>query len=125
MPSMLKTLSQDRAFFVQKRIEEHKSENMKAENYKSYAAKLPAMIVNNGLAATLAFMKQASGDEWRMLYQDLTIWLQQKGMIPKGKDLLDAVLDVDAVMYRHMTREALALAEWLKRLASVEFKDEK
>ena len=120
MTEPLKSLSQERALFVQDKVKE--SSNIDLKKYKSHAAKLPAMIVSNGLAATLAFVKQ-NEKEWECLYCQFSEWFKKRKMIKEDQDFLEACLRVDAAEYRRFTREALALAEWFKCLAAVEFKD--
>jgi len=90
------------------------------DQYKSYAAKLPAMIVTNGLAAALAFMRDKESEAWGDLYRHVEAWFREVGWLGDGEGLLEKVLTVSVVEYRRWTREALALAEWLSRMASVE-----
>ncbi len=117
--SPYRTRSQEMAAFASEKVKAQ-TPSPKQGQYKSYAAKLPAMIVHNGLAATLAFMKD-KGDQWGQLYKDLQDWFRQAGLLPPGQaDLLEAILQRPAVEYRRWTREALAVAEWIKRFASAE-----
>ena len=90
------------------------------DQYKSYAAKLPAMITTNGLAAALAFMRDKESEAWGDLYRHVEAWFREVGWLGDGEGLLEKVLTVSVVEYRRWTREALALAEWLSRMASVE-----
>lgn len=117
MSDVLRTLNQERATYALNKIKTD-ADNIEKDKYKSYAEKLPAMIVNNGLAPTLAFIKQQGEGAWQQIYCHLKDWLCERKLC--NGDLLEDVLKMDAAQYRRCTREALAFAEWLKRIAQVE-----
>lgn len=113
------TYTQQMANFALARVHEV---DQRKDQYKSYAAKLPAMIATNGLAAALAFMRAKESEAWGELYRHMERWFRQVGWLGAQEGLLEKVLSVSAVEYRRWTREALALSEWLKRMASVELR---
>jgi len=112
-----RTYTQQMADFALQRV---RKVHQRKDQYKSYAAKLPAMIATNGLAAALAFMRDKESEAWGDLYRHVEAWFQEVGWLGPQERLLEKVLTVSAVEYRRWTREALALAEWLKRMASVD-----
>jgi len=92
------------------------------KDYATHAKKLPQLIVSNGLVPTLAFYK-SKGKERMQIYLDLELWLKYKNFI-QGNHLLEYFLTSDANWLRVITVESLAFAEWLKRMAEVELKEE-
>ena len=131
-----KTLNQERAKFASKRIQAVKDGKLTFKNKKgqketanqrkfaTYAKRLPALIITNGLLPTLAFL--ASKDDSRAVYETLVKWLQEKDYITKN-DLdkaIDEVASMDASNLRAITTEALAFADWLKRLSEAYLSDE-
>jgi len=92
------------------------------KDYASHAKKLPQLIVSNGLVPTLAFYK-SKGKERMQIYLDLELWLKYKNFI-QGNHLLEYLLTSDANCLRVITVESLAFAEWLKRMAEVELREE-
>ncbi|MCS7312430.1 MAG: type III-B CRISPR module-associated protein Cmr5 [Acidobacteria bacterium] len=118
--SPYRTRSQEMAHFALERVKLQRENLQEQGRYKSYATKLPTMIINNGLAATLAFMKD-KGEQWGQLYADLQEWFRKIHLLSEQQDLLEDILNRrSAVEYRRWTREALAVAEWIKRFASAE-----
>ncbi len=125
MQSTVRTRAQEMAGYALgcvQRFREEGSGNQK--NYQGYAQKLPAMVMTNGLAATLAYMRE-KGSEWEVLYTHLAGWFRRAGMLHNGRDLLETVVSLSSAEYRHWSREALAVAEWFKRLAKVILKTDK
>ena len=57
------------------------------------------------------------------IYLDLELWLKYKNFI-QGNHLLEYLLTSDANCLRVITVESLAFAEWLKRTAEVELREE-
>ena len=135
-----KTLNQERASFALKEVKSIKdSENIEAsvkEKYASNAKKLPALITTNGLIPTLAFLK--SKEETRPLYDTMNEWLKRKvfskddtmneRLKEKGfsnnndDDALEYLLTCNFSTLRLATMEAIAFANWLKRMVEIEIK---
>lgn len=92
------------------------------KDYASHAKKLPQLIVSNGLVPTLAFYK-SKGKERMQIYLDLELWLKHKNLI-QGNHLLEYILTTNANWLRVITTESLVFAEWLKRMAEVELREE-
>ena len=121
-----KTLNQERARFAFNEVkgikELYKEKKDKIEKYASNAKKLPALITTNGLIPTLAFLK--SKDETRPVYNTINEWLKQEGFTENNKDVLEYLLGCNFSTLRLATMEAMAFANWLKRMVEIEIKGE-
>jgi CRISPR-associated protein Cmr5 len=114
---------------VEKAIEIFKDNSKKQKEYKSYARKIPTMILSNGLGQTLAFVKAKSekGNAYDLIYKQLTEYIESENTIritPEDKkelieknDLVEWVISCDSSKYRYITQEILAFLNWLKRFA--------
>jgi len=114
-----KTLNQERARFALEKVQ-----NIEAslkEKYASNAKKLPALITTNGLIPTLAFLK--SKKETMPVYKTMNEWLIKKGFA-NNNDVLEYLLNCDFSTLRLATMEAMAFANWLKRMVEIEIKGE-
>lgn len=92
-----------------------------SEEYKRYAKRLPSMIVRNGLALTLAFYK-SKGGKHQTIYQHLGEWFNKQGLVNNKENLLEELLEKDALTYRQWAKEALSIAIWLQKMAEAEIK---
>ena len=133
-----KTLNQERAEFALKKVKNIKdSKNIEAsvkDKYASNVKRLPALIITNGLIPTLAFLK--SKEEIKPLYDTMNEWLKRKvfskddtmneRLKEKGfsnnndDDALEYLLTCDFSILRLATMEAIAFANWLKRMVEIE-----
>jgi len=110
------TLNQERASFALKEVRDIKSDK---EKYASNAKKLPALIATNGLIPTLAFLK--SKEETMPVYKTMNKWLIKKGFA-NNDNALECLLTCDFSKLRLATMEAIAFANWLKRMVEIEIK---
>lgn len=105
--------------------------------YKSYAKKIPTMILNNGLGQTLAFIvskfqkeknkkkpgtKENPKNAYDLIYKQITDYLKSENTtrikMPSDKnELVEWVISCDSKEYRFITQELLAFLNWLKRFA--------
>ena len=118
-----KTLNQERAEFALKKVKNIKdSKNIEAsvkDKYASNVKRLPALIITNGLIPTLAFLK--SKEEIKPLYDTMNEWLKEKGFNNNNDDdALEYLLTCDFSILRLATMEAIAFANWLKRMVEIE-----
>ncbi len=93
--------------------------NDKLSKFKSDIRRLPAMITNNGLLATMTFYKK-NNDK---VYNIINKWFSNKS----GRDI-DLIKYLTNLTYEELlfkTSEALKLADWLKRIVEVKIKDDK
>ena len=98
-------------------------------DYSSHAKRLSQMIVSNGLIPTLAFYK-SKGDDRGQIYSDICEILEVTEFKPyndwkknngkEGSFLLEFLLNADFQTLRLATIEAVAIANWLKRIVEVE-----
>ncbi len=116
----VRTLNQERARFALEEVRRIKHSNDK-EKFKAGARQLPSIIVSNGLIPALAFYK--SKDERKEVYKVLNKWLKDRKIVKE--DALDELVKEDFVYLRIATSEALAFADWLKRMAEVELDEDK
>jgi CRISPR-associated protein Cmr5 len=116
MPSALRTLEQERAKHAWDCVQEVKDKHKHiADGYRAIVAKVPSLIVTNGLGQTLAFLKA----KHEVLYRHLTDWVGKK--VNANGDLLNWLLNTaTSQQYRLATMEALRLLQWLKRFAEAE-----
>jgi CRISPR-associated protein Cmr5 len=103
-------------------------------DYSSHAKRFPQMIISNGLIPTLAFYK-SKGKAKGQIYSDICEMLEvlefklYKDFKDKNKDknkgnvLLEFLINSDSNTLRLATMEALALANWLKRIVEIELKE--
>lgn len=107
-----------------------------AQDFRSSAVELPALLHMAGLGQAAAFYRSKAGSAPRIagpgqqtaskpkdeayahLYHALSDWLTQSGMPLAGfEDLLEGITAVDQARYRWAQAEAQALAGWIARLA--------
>ena len=95
------------------------------KEYSSHVKKVPSMIKVNGLGQTLAFLYSKEGTD-RQIYEHIDGWLQQRyGEILQAArqqqqgqhTLVEAVVRMNSDDYRIITKEVLALLEWMRRFA--------
>lgn len=112
------TLQQERAASAWAQIEqvEAKDEKFRKE-YGSLIRGLPAMILSDGLAQTLAFLLAKGREDQTKphfaAYQHLSVYVCQR--LNADRDLLQWVLHESSADYRRAASEALAYLHWLKR----------
>lgn len=85
-----------------------------AKDYRSHATSLPVMILQCGLAQTLAFVqhKGVNDQSYREWLEHLNLVLDRAGSDLASKSRTDGVMD-----YLLLTRQAVEGAGWLKRYA--------
>jgi CRISPR-associated protein Cmr5 len=129
--SNIKKLEQGRAKFAWDRAVNAKSiTSVSYDEYKSYAKSLPMMIKNNGLGATLAFIrskktnKNGQNTAYGQIYEDLSAYFAEPNRSflidnqqTDNRELVAKIIDLDSYHYRLATVEALAFLLWLRRFA--------
>jgi CRISPR-associated protein Cmr5 len=117
----IRTLEQERASFCLQKVKNIKSNQDKStqDKFKSAARNLPSFIVSNGLIPTLAFYKSKA--EKKEVYEIINEWLKQRKIIEN--DALSDLVNKNFNNLRLATMEALALANWLKRIVEIELKE--
>jgi CRISPR type III-B/RAMP module-associated protein Cmr5 len=98
----------------------------KGQNDGDVVSKLPSLILNNGLLATLAFAKSKGGGH-ETLCECILKYLseQMPGLRPEGyrpgagklDPYIEALTRADSILLQRATTEALAYLSYLKRFA--------
>jgi CRISPR-associated protein Cmr5 len=123
---MKKSLEQRRALYALRCVQAIIGGGL-AENYRRQVESLPVTILQLGLGQAIALQLAAQDAAQNRLVKDLSGWLcgddeaaPYRGYDQKGKsniELLSAIMEHDERTYLRASREALALASWLKRFA--------
>jgi CRISPR type III-B/RAMP module-associated protein Cmr5 len=108
----LKTQNQERAACVMEHIESLKKSD--------YSEKIASYILTNGLLPTLAFLKEKEKEKEKSSYRIICKHLKNKGMVLNETDALKELAECDSNKLRLATREALELANWIRRLVKSE-----
>jgi len=114
-------LEQERAAMAYNHIEKLGFDDTKKKRYGIMALKLTALIRTNGLCQALHFIKSRKKPPYDKLLEHLGEQLARRN--PQIKDpgsLCSEVRNADVQQYLHLTREALAVANWYGRLAQSE-----
>lgn len=116
---MKRLLSQERGAYALSRVQEAGKDH----EYARFCRNLPAMLLQNGLGQSLAFLRSKRGEGQSgakaagKLYADLSGWLMGERRLYDGEDLIRAVMDGDRKEYMAANEEALEFSGWLKRFA--------
>ncbi len=93
------------------------------KEYRSIVMKLPSLILSNGLAQSLAFLKsKGKGNNNKpeeKIYQDIDGWLLKNRNFRwnvKG-ELIERIIALPNDRFRQVTMETLAYMSWMKRFA--------
>jgi CRISPR-associated protein Cmr5 len=119
-----KEIDRDRAAFAWDKIchtKKNQSDNFH-KKYGSLARKMPTLIQVNGLAQTLAFLKDKAkeNDHQNLMVKNLSEWICNRFNLGTGDLLSEHILKMDSQHYRLITNESLAFLQWLKRFAEAE-----
>ncbi len=129
--SKQKTKEQERAASAWSVVKTLPNEKQTKEKYGSTVKKMPAMVLTNGLGATLAFLrakathkpdKQPTADNKanRLAYEHVSLWVTREIDGTSGKNLLETICDEDSNYYRRATTESLSYLNWLRRFVEAE-----
>lgn len=88
-------------------------------DYENLAKGAGALVMTNGLMATLAFYQGKGKDHHKKLLNHLTGWLCERGLTPSADyvQVMECLYKGSSADYRAATEEALALIRWLRQLA--------
>ena len=122
----MRTTAQQRAAFSLKQLENLKCDRVE---FKSFAASLPSMILQNGFGQALAFMADKGSDKNLKFITDnkhyaalkiILAWLVDCKLL-KAEDEKKQIMQIskmEQMIYLRAQRETLAMLEWLKRYAN-------
>lgn len=92
------------------------------KKYVNLAKAAPALIMNNGLMQTLAFLESKGERHHQILGQQLRRWVFQRAggqnQDPGFQPMIQALLNADAAHYHQATEEALLLLRWIRQFAA-------
>lgn len=117
----MKPRSQKVATAAFERISERKIDKTDTSKYATLVHKLPAMILQNGLAQTTGFLLAKNEAHHKALLEDLTLIFKKidadfKDITDKDDKAFHAlIIGSDLYKIMRMTREALEIAGWLRR----------
>jgi CRISPR-associated protein Cmr5 len=119
---MSRTFEQDRAKFALEAVTKIDKEK---DKYETLIKQLPAMVLNNGLGQTMAYLLAKDGGEhkepsWH-LYSCLEKWIAGQGIFPAG-DLIGSLMRSDRNKYMHAQHEILKLLTWMVKFADAYLK---
>ncbi len=126
---MKTTLAQQRAAFS---LEQLENLQCKRDDFKSFAAGLPSMILQNGFGQALAFLaakgsKEQAGqikfkteDKHYAALEIILAWLVDRKLLAAAdeKEQIMQISKMEQTDYLRAQRETLAMLEWLKRYAN-------
>ena len=118
------TLAQQRALFSLEQLEQLRC---KREDFKTFSASLPSMILQNGFGQTLAFLAAKAkkfdfSDKHYAAMKIILSWLVDRGLLSEAaeKEQIKQISKMDQISYLRAQREVLAMLEWLKRYANAD-----
>lgn len=114
----MSTLDQRRAQYAWERA----NRNTMVDGYREMVKGAPALVMGNGLMATLAYYRSRSGSNERAattLLQDMLGWLKERQIVPSDNFALamDGFFKADAQRLMRATDETLAMLRWLRQFA--------
>lgn len=114
------TLEQERAQFAWKHAQE--GIEIGGGEYRNLAKAAPAMIMNNGLMQTLAFLQDKGKHHHQALARHLRQWIFKRlggnGQDPGFEPFMQTLLTARPDAYRQATDEALLILRWLRQFAA-------
>jgi len=120
-PKTTQTLDQQRAAFAWECVAKAKADsNLKFGDYTNLAKSAPALIMGNGLMATLAFFQQKS-KEAQEVSSAICKWLTKRmASLFVGssyQEVMEGLHGARSDHYLHATDEALEILRWIRQFA--------
>jgi len=117
----IRTIAQERAQYALEKVLEISKECNK-EEFKSFSAGIPSMILQNGFGQVLAFLLAKGTCKHLAMVDIIREWLIKRGMA-EGKDNLEFIRNINNLSqdkYLAAQNETLKLLEWVKRYANAD-----
>lgn len=93
----------------------------RSDQYKDLAKAAPALIMNNGLMQTLAYLAEKDKPHHQALASHLRRWITVRAggadQDPGFQSFMDIMINADSSTYRHASEEALLLLRWIRQFA--------
>ena len=113
----MNTLDQQRAHYAWERA----NRNTMVDGYREMVKGAPALIMGNGLMATLAYYRSRTGSNERaasVLLEDVLGWLARRQIVPADfASAMPAFFNAGAQDVMRATDETLAMLRWLRQFA--------
>lgn len=113
----MNTLDQRRAQYAWERA----NRNTVVEGYREMVKGAPALIMGNGLMATLAYYHSRTGSNERaaqLVLDDVLGWLARRQIVPADfPSAMNAFFKAGAQDVMRATDETLAMLRWLRQFA--------
>ena len=112
----MNTLDQQRAQYAWERA--HR--NTRVDGYREMVKGAPALVMGNGLMATLAYYRSRTGSNERaasVLLEDLLGWLAKQIAPTDFASAMNAFFNAGAQDVMRATDETLAMLRWLRQFA--------
>ncbi len=116
------TLAQQRAAFALEQLENLRCNR---DDFKTFSAGLPSLILQNGFGQTLAFLygkasKPDASDKHYAAMSIILAWLTERGLLAdnNAKEAILSISRMEQTAYLRAQKETLAMLEWLKRFAN-------
>ncbi|MBN8447796.1 MAG: type III-B CRISPR module-associated protein Cmr5 [Candidatus Accumulibacter sp.] len=113
----MNTLDQQRAQYAWERA----NRNTVVDGYREMVKGAPALIMGNGLMATLAYYHSRTGSNNRaasVLLEDVLGWLAKRQIVPADfRSAMNAFFNAGAQDVMRATDETLAMLRWLRQFA--------
>jgi CRISPR-associated protein Cmr5 len=117
---MAQTLDQQRAQFAWAAINKAHASIANFSDYKNLAKGAPALVMGNGLMATIAFYKSRDKAHATQLMKDILgalAHLDGQKEIPPFAEAMQRFQIMDSRAYMRATDETLAMLKWLRQFA--------
>lgn len=110
-------LEQQRAKFAWEKVKASPG-----KDFISIAKGAPALIMGNGLLASLAFWNSRDTAQGHQLVTALLGWLKERGLITSVEfnAAMNEMLEFDSNKYMRATNETLDFLKWLRQLAAAQ-----
>jgi CRISPR-associated protein Cmr5 len=117
----MNTIAQTRSKFALEELKKLKPvKPADQEKFKKLSAGLPAMILQNGLGHSLAFLLAKGKGEHTIAFEMIAAWLKNQGIV-KDDSYGKVVAELSTIPqadYLRGQEEALRVLEWVKRYAN-------
>ncbi len=122
------TLDQKRAAYAWQRVIARQVNDKLPPGYTNSAKAMPALVMSNGLMATLAFFRQKD-EHGKNLVQDVLAWLKRDlhwsdQEVAAGNEAalfqggMRKLTGLDSLSYMRATEEAFEILRWIRQFAS-------
>ena len=110
---MQQTIDQKRAAYAWNVVQ------AKSKSYVNLTKSAGALIMGNGLMATLAFYQGKGGEHHSTLLSHILNWLKSRRIVEKNdyKGVMDELHGMSSQQYMQATQETLDLLRWLRQLS--------